>query len=241
MKAAEIARLRRVYDGRQAPEVAWRYASSRPGVRYLRLRRDRAIRGLLARRGIASLSRLRILDLGCGRGEELTEWQRRGSPPERLAGIDLMEGFARQARAAVPKATVAVASGDELPFADKAVAVEISRWLGHIGAERRMSMKTLDAYRRDVHQFFAFLAEHLGDRVTLAALSHLTPADVRAFMAARRHDGIGGRSQRISKACGALRPAVVRVRPTTISPDHMCATGVPNLGAELSNFSRVTP
>jgi integrase/recombinase XerC len=83
---------------------------------------------------------------------------------------------------------------DELPFADKAVAVEISRWLGHIGAERRMSMKTLDAYRRDVHQFFAFLAEHLGDRVTLAALSHLTPADVRAFMAARRHDGIGGRS-----------------------------------------------
>ena len=83
---------------------------------------------------------------------------------------------------------------DDLPFADKAVAVEISRWLGHIGAERRMSMKTLDAYRRDVHQFFAFLAEHLGDRVTLAALGRLTPADVRAFMAARRHNGIGGRS-----------------------------------------------
>ena len=83
---------------------------------------------------------------------------------------------------------------DDLPFADKAVAVEISRWLGHIGAERRMSMKTLDAYRRDVHQFFAFLAEHLGDRVTLAALGRLTPADVRAFMAARRHKGIGGRS-----------------------------------------------
>jgi integrase/recombinase XerC len=83
---------------------------------------------------------------------------------------------------------------EELPFADKAVAVEISRWLGHIGAERRMSLKTLDAYRRDVHQFFAFLAEHLGGRVTLAVLSRLMPADVRAFMAARRHDGIGGRS-----------------------------------------------
>ena len=83
---------------------------------------------------------------------------------------------------------------DDLPFADTAVAIEISRWLGHIGAERRMSLKTLDAYRRDVHQFFAFLAEHLGDRVTLAALGRLTPADVRAFMAARRHGGIGGRS-----------------------------------------------
>jgi SAM-dependent methyltransferase len=118
MRAAEIARLRHVYDGRQAPEVAWRYASSRPGMRYLRQRRDREIRGLLVRRGIADLSALRILDLGCGRGAELAEWRRRGSPPERLAGIDLMEGFAQQARAAVPAATVAVASGDELPFAD---------------------------------------------------------------------------------------------------------------------------
>jgi ubiquinone/menaquinone biosynthesis C-methylase UbiE len=118
MKAAEIARLRRVYDGRQAPEVAWRYASSRPGVRYLRLRRDRAIRRLLARRGIADLSALRILDLGCGRGMELAEWRRRGGVPHGLAGVDLMEQFARQAHRAVPDAAVAVASADELPFAD---------------------------------------------------------------------------------------------------------------------------
>jgi len=83
---------------------------------------------------------------------------------------------------------------DELPFADKDVAAHVVRWLSHLGAERRMSDKTLDAYRRDVLQFLAFLAEHVGGRVTLKRLGQLAPADVRAFMAARRAGGIGGRS-----------------------------------------------
>ncbi len=83
---------------------------------------------------------------------------------------------------------------ESLEFAAPEVAGEVVRWLGHLGAERRMSDKTLDAYRRDVLQFLAFLAEHFGSRVTLKRLSGLAPADVRAFMAARRADGIGGRS-----------------------------------------------
>jgi integrase/recombinase XerC len=86
------------------------------------------------------------------------------------------------------------AKPEDLPFCAAEVAAEIRRWLGHLGAERRMSAKTCEAYRRDVHQFLAFLAEHLGQRVTLSGLSRLAPADVRAFMAARRALGIGGRS-----------------------------------------------
>ena len=86
------------------------------------------------------------------------------------------------------------AKPEDLPFCAAEVAAEIGRWLGHLGAERRMSAKTCEAYRRDVHQFLAFLAEHLGQRVTLSGLSRLAPADVRAFMAARRALGIGGRS-----------------------------------------------
>jgi integrase/recombinase XerC len=74
------------------------------------------------------------------------------------------------------------------------VSAEISRWLGYLGAERRMSSKTLEAYRRDVGQFLGFLAEHLGGAPSLKALAKLSPADVRAFMAARRSDGIGNRS-----------------------------------------------
>ncbi|MBI4274241.1 MAG: site-specific integrase, partial [Rhizobiales bacterium] len=74
------------------------------------------------------------------------------------------------------------------------VAVELSRWLAHLGGERRMSPKTLDAYGRDVRQLFAFLAGHLGSAPTLKRFANLTPADVRAFMAARRRDGVGSRS-----------------------------------------------
>ena len=74
------------------------------------------------------------------------------------------------------------------------VAAEIESWLRHLGAERRMSPKTVEAYRRDVLQFLAFLAEHLGGAPSLQDLAALAPADVRAFMAARRADGIGSRS-----------------------------------------------
>jgi len=74
------------------------------------------------------------------------------------------------------------------------VDAEIARWLGHLGAERRLSAKTLEAYRRDVSQFLGFLAEHLGRAPSLKQLAKLTPADVRAFMAARRSGGAGNRS-----------------------------------------------
>src|SRR3984885_3584201 len=74
------------------------------------------------------------------------------------------------------------------------VAAEIESWLKNLGAERRMSPKTIEAYRRDVLQFLGFLAGHLGGAPGLKDLAALAPADVRAFMAARRAHGIGSRS-----------------------------------------------
>jgi integrase/recombinase XerC len=74
------------------------------------------------------------------------------------------------------------------------VAAEIESWLSYLGAERRMSPKTVEAYRRDVLQLLGFLAEHLGGAPSLRDLSALAPADVRAFLASRRAVGIGSRS-----------------------------------------------
>ena len=81
-----------------------------------------------------------------------------------------------------------------LPFAASDVVAEVLRWHAFLASERRMSPKTVEAYARDARQFLAFLAEHLGGKVTLTRLTKLAPADVRAFMASRRTDGIGSRS-----------------------------------------------
>jgi integrase/recombinase XerC len=91
----------------------------------------------------------------------------------------------------------------ELDCADKSVALEITRWLAHLRAERRLSPKTLEAYARDVRQCLEFLCEHWGSRVTLARFAALEATDVRAFMAMRRGSDIGGRS--LMRALAGLR------------------------------------
>jgi integrase/recombinase XerC len=82
----------------------------------------------------------------------------------------------------------------ELRYAAAEVAGEFARWLASLSAERGMSPKTVEAYSRDMRQFLDFLGRHFGRRVTLAMLRRLAPLDVRAFMAARRADGIASRS-----------------------------------------------
>jgi integrase/recombinase XerC len=83
------------------------------------------------------------------------------------------------------------------------VAAEIDAWLRHLHAERQLSAKTIEAYRRDVTQFLHFLAEHLGGAPSLKELAALAPADVRAFLAARRADNIGSRS--LMRALAGIR------------------------------------
>src|ERR1700736_3406045 len=91
----------------------------------------------------------------------------------------------------------------ELTGADEPIALEMTRWLSHLRAERRLSPKTSEAYARDLRQFLDFLCEHWGKRVTLAGFAALEASDVRAFMAMRRASDIGGRS--LMRALAGLR------------------------------------
>ncbi|MFK4490430.1 tyrosine recombinase XerC [Bradyrhizobium sp. USDA 336] len=91
----------------------------------------------------------------------------------------------------------------ELASADPSIAQETARWLAHLGAERRLSPKTLEAYGRDLRQCLDFLCAHWGERVTLERFAALEATDVRAFMAMRRADDIAGRS--LMRALAGLR------------------------------------
>jgi integrase/recombinase XerC len=97
--------------------------------------------------------------------------------------------------AAVPHIDLACAGED--------LALQMTRWLSHLRAERRLSPKTLEAYARDVRQCLTFLGEHWGALVTLPRFAALEASDVRAFMASRRADDIGGRS--LMRALAGLR------------------------------------
>jgi integrase/recombinase XerC len=76
-------------------------------------------------------------------------------------------------------------------------------WLATLKHERRMSPHTLRAYGDDVERFFRFLTEHRGGRANLAMLQKLKPADIRAFLTARRASGLGPRG--VQRAVAAIR------------------------------------
>lgn len=79
-------------------------------------------------------------------------------------------------------------------LADSDVSAQVSAWQRDLGAIRRLAPKTLEAYSRDLGQLFAFLGPHMGGAVTLTMLGEMRAADLRAFMARRREEGIEARS-----------------------------------------------
>ncbi len=72
----------------------------------------------------------------------------------------------------------------------------IAAWRDWLQHERRASPHTVAAYGSDLAAFLDFLAEHRGGAPALADLEALTPADFRAFLAARAN----ARLQRSSSA-----------------------------------------
>jgi integrase/recombinase XerC len=91
----------------------------------------------------------------------------------------------------------------ELFHAAPETAKTVAAWLAYFRTERRSSAHTLEAYGRDITQFMAFLADHLGGAPTLADLANLTPSDFRAFLARRRNSGSGSRT--LARQLSAIR------------------------------------
>jgi integrase/recombinase XerC len=86
---------------------------------------------------------------------------------------------------------------------DPTVGGHIAGWTRDLLSVRRLAPNTLEAYGRDLGQFVNFLGPHTGGPVSLATLREMRPADIRAFMAARREQGVDARS--LARALSALK------------------------------------
>ncbi len=79
----------------------------------------------------------------------------------------------------------------------------LDRWLAQLSAVRQRSAKTVEAYRRDVAGYLAFLTLHRGGPVGRAALGQVSLGDLRAWMAAERARGLSSAS--LARALSAVR------------------------------------
>lgn len=93
-------------------------------------------------------------------------------------------------------------SGFAMSLAEDAAAVAVA-WLQALKSERRLAAKTLEAYARDLSQFAAFLADHLGALASCDDLKSLAPSDFRAFLASRRNGGAESRT--LARQLSAIR------------------------------------
>ena len=93
-------------------------------------------------------------------------------------------------------------SGAAVRLAAPALLAEREAWLAHLAGERRLAANTVEAYRRDLDQFLAHMADGDGPP-GLDALADLATADLRGFMARRRAGGVGSRT--LARQLSSLR------------------------------------
>ena len=79
----------------------------------------------------------------------------------------------------------------------------VEDWLAYLTVERQLAANTAESYERDICQFLAFIARAQDKLPDMKQLFALSARDVRAFLAARRSEGVGSRS--LSRTLSALR------------------------------------
>jgi integrase/recombinase XerC len=67
-------------------------------------------------------------------------------------------------------------------------------WASHLQHDRRRSPHTVRAYVATAHRFIAFLGRYRGQEIGPSELLDLSAADLRAFLASRRAEGLGASS-----------------------------------------------
>jgi ubiquinone/menaquinone biosynthesis C-methylase UbiE len=115
----EVDRLKGVYRRYSARDFGrTKWSAANRGNQAIRGERERKTRELLERFGLFPFADRRILDVGCGTGEQLALFERWGARPEKLFGVDLIPDRIRRARQRFPQITFQLANAESLPFHD---------------------------------------------------------------------------------------------------------------------------
>ena len=81
----------------------------------------------------------------------------------------------------------------------------LAAWLDHLAHERRASPRTVRAYGDGVLAYLGFLERHRGESLSLAAMSDISAADIRAYLAHRRSGERPLSPRSVSQALSAIR------------------------------------
>jgi ubiquinone/menaquinone biosynthesis C-methylase UbiE/ribosomal protein S18 acetylase RimI-like enzyme len=109
-----------MYSG-YVPSVSHRWRQDNAGNRLILAERAALERELLLEVAGGSLSKLQVLEVGCGSGNELARLVKWGARPDHLHGIDLMEERVDAARREYPGIDFRCADASNLPFPDKSM------------------------------------------------------------------------------------------------------------------------
>jgi SAM-dependent methyltransferase len=113
----EADRIAAEYARRDASIPRERYWPAAPAQVFVRQSRERALLSVLRRAGMLPLGGRRILDVGCGTGQWLVDFETWGAERDRLAGMDLLPDRIAAARARVtPGADLREGDASRLPW-----------------------------------------------------------------------------------------------------------------------------
>jgi ubiquinone/menaquinone biosynthesis C-methylase UbiE len=115
---SEVERIRAEYERRERTIAAARYSAAEPAPMLMRQARERGVLRMLRSAGVLPLTERSVLEVGCGGGQWLVDFETWGARRSNLYGIDLIGGRADVARARLPGATIEQGDASTLPWLD---------------------------------------------------------------------------------------------------------------------------